>query len=770
MEATVRETATADCIELRVHGVSGTPVTSMLDDPDPVMIVGDGLAGFYRRGPRPNAPHTAADEGTEIERTLEAYSWGSLTAGSATRAAWLLLLPFTLVNVAGWMHTDVSRSSAANRLQRFVAVLLRLLALTLTFTLVLAFVGVGMDVAAWQRGLRTCDNGPPTGQPIKLVASWLGDCGEATMLVGALVPLIAIGVLWVLALRTGRYEKRKMLPSAPNVRGVPLSEPGYWDGASVHRRMRRCHLASGLALVGLMASRATPADPIAVEIAVLAAIGLSLAWLAAPWFTDHVASRSLSPTAVRVCDWVVLGTFLLGAATALLGVIRLATVGPPARRSVALPSFESLVEDLFAVQVAMLAIILVSCIGVTLAATRTGPETQRVSPPALYGVGPALLASLGVLLAAAMAPALAVVGPRLVDLRNGPQALLRFRLPTDIRLPAQYEIAAALSLVLVPVVAVIGVVLWLQSRTTRASAQVRVEGAYTAQERDQNPDETRAVVSSEAAAALTDYAGWHVAAITISALALAVVSVLAVARGADFDRYGFRIGRMRVDAVDAGMIFVTFVVLALVVLGVLAYRSKTLRRTVGILWDLGTFWPRATHPLAPPSYSERTVPDIAHRLTRLTESGAKVVLAAHSQGSIIAAAVLVRLSQPTLGRVALLTYGSPLERLYGTYFPAYFGPATLEYVKTCCSGRWVNLHRATDPIGGAVGVAGVDAPIERDPESLVSPTEVPAILRPRGHSGFPEHSQYAVAVRTLVSDLGCLRQPTAGATTVSSDD
>ena len=34
----------------------------------------------------------------------ESYSWGGLTSGRASRALWLLLLPFALANLAGWMH------------------------------------------------------------------------------------------------------------------------------------------------------------------------------------------------------------------------------------------------------------------------------------------------------------------------------------------------------------------------------------------------------------------------------------------------------------------------------------------------------------------------------------------------------------------------------------------------------------------------------------------------------------------------------------------
>ncbi len=100
------------------------------------------------------------------------------------------------------------------------------------------------------------------------------------------------------------------------------------------------------------------------------------------------------------------------------------------------------------------------------------------------------------------------------------------------------------------------------------------------------------------------------------------------------------------------------------------------RRTIGILWDVGTFWPRAAHPFAPPCYAERAVPDLTWRMATWTEAHRRP--ARHlrplpgqrpRRGRRLAAA-----ARPARRRVALLTYGSPLERLYGRWFPAYFGP------------------------------------------------------------------------------------------------
>ncbi|MFV2121349.1 hypothetical protein ACE14D_24095, partial [Streptomyces sp. Act-28] len=133
-----------------------------------------------------------------------------------------------------------------------------------------------------------------------------------------------------------------------------------------------------------------------------------------------------------------------------------------------------------------------------------------------------------------------------------------------------------------------------------------------------------------------------------------------------------------------------------------AYRDASARRTIGILWDVGTFWPRAAHPFAPPCYAERAVPDLAWRTASWTgRTGGRLVISGHSQGSVLAAAAVWQLPRTTRRRVALLTYGSPLDRLYGRWFPAYFGREALAdlHREVDC---WRNLWRRTDPIGGPV--------------------------------------------------------------------
>jgi hypothetical protein len=76
--------------EIRVHGVGGSSPATLLDDPSPQQVSGDRIAGFYRTKDRQG-------------RHVEAYSWGGLTSRSRLRVLWLVLLPFMLANVAGWM-------------------------------------------------------------------------------------------------------------------------------------------------------------------------------------------------------------------------------------------------------------------------------------------------------------------------------------------------------------------------------------------------------------------------------------------------------------------------------------------------------------------------------------------------------------------------------------------------------------------------------------------------------------------------------------------
>jgi hypothetical protein len=209
----------------------------------------------------------------------------------------------------------------------------------------------------------------------------------------------------------------------------------------------------------------------------------------------------------------------------------------------------------------------------------------------------------------------------------------------------------------------------------------------------------------------------------------------------------------------------------LILLGSRIRTSDSARRAVGVIWDLATFWPRAAHPLSPPCYAERVVPEISVRvLWALALPGRRqVVLSGHSQGSLIVTTVAARL--PRIDRLRLITYGSQVRALYGRFFPSVFGPEVVGYVPTTGPSLldrgvpdlktptdatqvppppaqadsvrsrlrtlddWVNLFRRTDPLGWRV-FSDVDSVVD------VPTLEVPR--RPMGDPGPPikGHSDY----------------------------
>ena len=153
------------------------------------------------------------------------------------------------------------------------------------------------------------------------------------------------------------------------------------------------------------------------------------------------------------------------------------------------------------------------------------------------------------------------------------------------------------------------------------------------------------------------------------------------------DRQACDAGAQACDALGTGPVawgayLTAGLLVGLLLLGVLAYRTAAMRRGVGVLWDLACFWPRDVHPFAPPCYNERTMPEVRTRIEYYLASGTgdagtaegRVVIAGHSQGSVISmTAVLIQ--EPDVRRgVGLITFGCVLDRLYSRFFPRYFSP------------------------------------------------------------------------------------------------
>lgn len=236
-----------------------------------------------------------------------------------------------------------------------------------------------------------------------------------------------------------------------------------------------------------------------------------------------------------------------------------------------------------------------------------------------------------------------------------------------------------------------------------------------------------------------------------------------------------------------GLLLAVGLALALVGLGTRMRASETLRRSVGVLWDLSTFWPRAAHPFGPPCYAERVVPQVIRRTRQVlaTENG-QVVLSGHSQGSTICVAVLMQmLDDPAFSRVRFVSYGSQLRTWYGRVFPDMLGPDVLGHEPTdrpmfgtaapdapSTSGtpflspkgtlaarlgvgvgvggkdpRWRSLFRRTDPIGFRVHQdSDGDNPIDRRVLELPAPQPGRSAQKVETHGNYPATPEYIEVV------------------------
>jgi hypothetical protein len=213
--------------ELRIHGVSGSSGSTMLEHPVTVQVAGHRLAGFHRRW-------TPAGQGcVSVPWRAEAYSWRGLTQVRLASALWILLVPFMLYNLAHFMLPPRDRTPQAGRRNRVHDVAdgtLRLLALAATLQMVIAMLGalldsvvrrrwlrqgpkscarVRWDISAARKGLRTSgDTGVaparPTGGPgtarfgsavTEVVCRGLPDCGCTGRILPIFVGFAAAGAV-----------------------------------------------------------------------------------------------------------------------------------------------------------------------------------------------------------------------------------------------------------------------------------------------------------------------------------------------------------------------------------------------------------------------------------------------------------------------------------------------------------------------------------------------------------------------------------------------
>lgn len=820
-------------MEIRVHGVSGTPPEDLLNRPLVTQIAGDRIAGFYR--PRllaerfDSAPDPSVEPGP-ADPQLVGYSWGGLTSGSPGRALWLLLLPFTLINIAPRARPPYR--SATDRLTWLTWYLCRLLALSMTMLLVTAVIGIGEDLIGWQCAeANSCAKASPAWVFHGLSKQHHLSM-EHLLLVGSLVPVALLSVLWLAAASTAnRYEST--IADVPATAGPPVDVDGaesggtepalasrwMWQNAQPVQRLRAIHLQCGFALI--LWTVAAPTEPgwrrdggwsdvrdhpMLVLAAVIVLYGVVA--LASSRYTGR--RHSTGQPALAPIAWMLLAAGALWTVIGMLtgkASVDSAFIDPtaPDRLPVGgLPYFAMTTLVICGCALLLLFLLTVVVCG-TAWFGRTEvevPEPHQPLAPALQGLMTAAFAALAVFLAAAFsagsynfAATWLSTGSLKPSYGEASRIYQHFAIPpvlTTATLAYTFSVAGLIVLLLLWLAWIgLGLLFPRNQRPFAADYRPPVDPRSAKDVKRRSKKIRRDMFLG----GLVDHVPWFGGPMVL--IGAVIVAFFAALLGRHprtpvVELFGARHGwRSPLALSGVGSYLVVITIVGLIAVGTAVYRVPATRRVVGILWDVAAFWPRTCHPLAPPCYAERAVPDLVTFITheRLTNPQGVVVLAAHSQGTVISAATIIQLrsfdeyvhreSTGMLSRVGFLSFGCVLRRLYGRYFPVYFGPAQLAGLQGILSDppdrrpRWRNLWRYTDYLGGQV-VAGPPGKIPASDRAAAgglvlgpyvdweqhSP-DPPSFDRPAGDTVYPKtlrHSDFWIdksgyfqdAVRSLV--------------------
>ncbi|MGI8821695.1 MAG: hypothetical protein ACR2JP_00070 [Acidimicrobiia bacterium] len=853
-------------VELRIHGVGGGTAQDMLgDDVVPIGDAADDIAGFWE-SPRP---------GGSPPRTRQVYAWGGFSGWNFTRAFWLLLLPFSVVNMAGWMVDPAGgpRVTAAQR------ALVRLIASAETVLLMVWMAAIAFDIL---------DTSPP-GRRLAMAA-------------GAV--LVVLVVIAVASKRSARYERFGAETSPEEVAAVTdddlgLTDPEFWRTADVIEALRQSEFAVAAAAVAFLPVfsvwRATDAllplalavaavllataallvglsrspGPIATLLAwagwLLAVAGVLTAWTAdlpnpasdldglwaAPLWVLATAGVMVGALALVECTaWVRRGgrtmidagawtTSDLRRAVLLAGLVAAGFVLFGGEGAFAATGWATLFGALSVVVPALIlvlgrrrrlgrticSILLVATVaaavlvavvaGGTLGATGwaravagavaaaypvvvltlVSVRTTAVLVCAIPVIIAALLVAwsgdvwwlvVGAVFALSAVAVFAETGRRdrfrwlpvttvsalslllLSVTYAGLSRIAHTWLGPDTALPSGHgwitAVFAGMTLA-----AALGAIVHLLHRRHEVWPVERVVPEYPAA-----PEPCRSTMAAtagrrRAVADLTGAVDVVVTLVTWGAVLTLLVGVIRAGRPAlalwSPDRLHLALTASPWPQswswlTTGGSIVGAALPLLAIAAIALSIRFAAVRRKVGVVWDVGTFWPRRFHPLAPPAYAERAVPELVGHITRLaSERG--VVIVGHSQGSVLTLAAALQLEGVDPHRLAVVTHGSPLGRYYRRFWPALFGgmaSGVAGSLRRDGGGeRFWNAYRLTDAIGGPL-FTGPDEQIGLEDTDLLLPDPRwtgNGCPDAQGHSG---HLSDPVVVAKL-DELGAATRP-----------
>ncbi len=713
-------------VELRVHGVSGTPPESILLSAFVTQVAGNDRGRFFRPADSLGRERPPIDG-----RTLEAYHWGRFTSGSWTQALWLLIIPFGIVNAAQFTLPR-PRGRWTRLCHATAGAALRTVGLGLTCLLVFSSVETAMDLLAWQvLGAGTGGNNrwwllaglaPPVG--VLLLFYWFGQTNTAGQNPGQ-----------------DRHNEPKDARSQSEMRSDPwrsaasfeldseLARDDFFSGDPDAPTLRRLHGAAVLhmlTLVTVWPEWLAGSGPAAVG-RLLAFILLGLAAVTVFFLGDPERDGGVAwwhkVAAVVAGPQLVVGVVLLIYGAVLIALRSDAVIGQaPGVTADAMPGINMVAVGLFLVVIFGLGLLLLASVGLSLG-TRPDQKSSRDRAFRRFAGGLAgwILGSIGTYLGVGFAAAFTFAARASINRMVADKVTV-----TPILQRVAY--AWGLTILLIVALAVVGVVT-KKVRNPTFVAAAKAAFLFPPGSHLHRLPRTwiRRVASAMFLARAKNYVAAIFALLAVYGLVLSLAAggeqlCVDILPGCDPNIPGI-LGRISdQDSLRAGWlmwlgtIVLSGVSIGLVILGRGALRAEKSRRTVNIVWDVVAFWPRAAHPFVPPPYSQHVVAGLRRRISwhlgTLDDSRAapsppgavraRVVVAAHSQGTLITAAALLWLTPGERERVGLVTCGSQLRNQFARAFPAAVDLDVLDWLWKGYGQRWRNLYRDTDPIAGPV--------------------------------------------------------------------
>lgn len=702
-----------DLKELRVHGVSGTPPRDMLYT-DPVA-----------RDVDPSLPRTYTSVYRKSDRdsgySVEAFHWGGLTAGSWRTAFWILLAPFAFANITGWMAERQTRTGRA-------AVRVAGLALT---ALLVSQASVAM---------------------VDLPYHWLsGRIAGLGLRLSMIVLHCLLGFAFFLLVQKASAQSHfppglspdrqlelildtrpeTMLPDGAegtdldwdDPAGATLGDATVWKPHAILHRLRRLHLAAGILVVAMVATRG--AGSRVLEWVVVTAFALTVVLVV----TTTVVPKS---RLVRVVT-----AWAPGVSIGIAGLCAILLLAYDLPASGHWTGVHETTFDIALVMFAAGAVVLVTGLA-PLGAFAIGAQlggafgiASAVVVESFVGVDEikdngagwtsvAMLFLFVILLMLVGRLAMPWDGSGLDLGANDADHGRSRRLMTILR-RITVDARAVFKLAGLFGVAAGGIAVYLGCPGGSACHPFNLG-------RPPGPGLTVAL------AIIALLLLWWTAHRVFGPIAvlLPIGAGALVAAGA-LGFLKFSILKVQIDLSSLVGVSIAFTVLlpASFIINSLVrgFRDAERRRKVGILWDMASFFPRWYHPLAPPAYGPFVVQQLKRELTERPRD----LLAAHSQGAMISLVTLGQMEEE-IG-LHFLSYGCQLGLHYPRLFPTAGIADLVERVSRHVGPNgWISLWRPNDPLGGAVAGPVMDR----------------TVIHGVGHSTYELTQDYRDARRDLI--------------------